>query len=232
MKLNVVLAICLLLVQPLCAQRSQFYAQNVTASAGSTIAQIGGAGNNGGSAATGSVTYTVAAGHTVVLTLETATNASSLASCLDNNLNALSAGATKTQTNDVIYVFYVLSSPGSTSFTCAWTTSAIWSIMVEDYTGVGSVNTGLSGNTGSGVNQTSQSLTVTLDDANDWNVCGFSDGSVTLAAATGNQRQQVTAGSARAVLVDNTAASATSVTCSSSSTSVTWAGASIELKHS
>lgn len=201
-------------------------------SVGSTIAQVGGALNNGTSAATGSVTYTVAAGHAAVLTIETSTNLSSAASCVDNNLNALSAGATKTQTNDAIYVFYALSSPGSTSFTCVWTTSAPWSIMVEDYTGVGSVNTALSGNTASNAGSASQSITVTLDDANDWNVCGFSDGSNTLTGATGNQRQQVTAGSARAVLVDNTAASATSVTCSSSSASATWAGASIELKHS
>lgn len=208
---------------------------NSSPHASSTIAADGsGCKNNTGSAATLAITCSVNSGDTVTLFLETATSASSAPSCLDNNSNALTAGPTKiTNTSTIIYSFYVLSAPsGVTSYTCNWTNSAVNSAMVQAYTGVGSINPSLANNTGGGTSATSETLTVSLEDANDWIVCGISDTSTSFTAVTGTQRQAVVAGGARAMLLDNTSASTGSISCATSSVSTQWAGAVIELKHS
>jgi hypothetical protein len=140
----------------------------------------------------------------------------------------------------ILYSFY-LSAPSLTAgFSCTWTGSSGFGLVAGNWTGnAGGLNAGLtassSGNTCSGAtctgNNGTATLTVTTEDANDWIVCGFADGGNTISLNTGAaQREQITTTTFRETLIDNTVASAGSLTCSGTLTSSNWGGVVIELR--
>lgn len=194
-----------------------------------TIAQHAGcAAKSSGSVTALTCTFTPTTGNSVVLFFDSAVAVSALG-CADNNSNALAAGPTKTNTGINYASFTGTAIAGANAYTCTWTTSTGASITGEDYSGVLSLNTALSGNTASGSSGTA-SITVTTEDANDWIVFGLVDGANTLTTTVGSERQNQSTTGQKQVLVDNTSATPASVTGTATMTTTTWAAIAIELR--
>ncbi len=164
-----------------------------------TIAQHSGANQVAASATTNSVTYSPTTGNTVIVFLNT-TSTINTVSCKDNNNNTLTAGSTGAGGTDDIFPFYGTAITGATSYSCSWTNSSASTISVEDYSGVVAVNTGLANNTGTATSA-SASLTVTTEDNNDWNVCGFGDAGNTFTVTVGNSRQNQSTSTPKGVIM-------------------------------
>lgn len=193
------------------------------------IAQVNGTKGNATAVTTITLTYTPTVGNSVLVFLQ-ATAAITSVTCKDNNNNFLTAGPTATNGVQHLLSFYVPASiTGATSFILAWTTSANCGAVLEEYSGSTSINAGLPANSNFGSSGTA-TITVTTEDANDWIVCGLADAGNNLTTTVGNQRQNVTAGSVKINLVDNTVVTAGSVTCSATLTSTTWCAVAIELR--
>jgi len=188
------------------------------------IAQVGGANNNSAvNVTTLTATYAPSSGNTVVLILNTSAAIGSL-TVKDSANNALTAGPT--QGNLVTY--YQFNVPaGITGYTATWTTGVQCSIAVEEYSGVGAVNTNFSANHASGTSA-SDSIVVAIVATNNWIVAGLGSAN-TLTTSVGNQRQQTTASSARVTLQDNTSATIGNITNTATLTSAAWTAVAIEL---
>lgn len=148
----------------------------------------------------------------------------------DNLGNSLTAGPTITNTTVLASFFYTAPS-GVTGFTATWTTSRTSALVALEYSvtsGTMSVNASLAGNTASGTGL-AQSITVTTQDPNDWIVVGIGDSALTFTAVTGTMRQTVST-APKMLAMDNTSASAGSLTCSSSSSSAVWGAVALELR--
>lgn len=191
---------------------------------------VGGNKNNAGANTTILSNYTPTAGNAVIVFLSV-NGAVTNVTCVDTNNNPLTAGPTATNGTTIIFSFYILySKTGATSFTCNWTTSRVSSITLEEYSGANGINANLAGNSATGTSATA-SISVATEDNNDWIVCGLADVGNTLTASVGNSRQSVISGtSCRQILMDNTVASPSSVTCSATLTSSAWAVVAIELR--
>ena len=200
-----------------------------------TISPIGG-GKVNALSSPATITYSPTSGNTVVLFV--ATTGTSTPYCYDNNLNMLTVGPGQYNFNSPSLLSYIEVAGNSvTSFTCVFAAVDTVSVTLYEYSGSLGFNlipnlTACSGTiannacTGSG---TSASMTVTTDDANDYIVCGFSDTSNAFSVVTGTSRENETS-KATLVMLDNTVASAGSVTCAASLTSAAWAAAVIELR--
>lgn len=193
------------------------------------IAFVGGATNGSSTAVTTlSVTYSPAAGNTVIVSISTG-GAPGAGSCSDSNSASLTQGPSIANT-DTVVMFYYTAGSGVTSLTANWTTARIANISVVEYSGVGSVNAALAGNTASGTSA-APSITVTTQDNNDWVVASFVTVLQTMTTTTGTQREQVAiGGNPRLTTADNTVATAGSVTIAGTITSAAWAVALIELR--
>ena len=199
------------------------------ASGGTSIAQVGGAHASESAGATSlTVTYSPTAGHASVVMFATGNTISGLV-VKDNLGNTLVAGPS----NGLLSAWHQFPVPsGVTSYIATWTTARQASLIVEEYSGVVGVDTGLTGNTNSG-NSGTATIAPTTTVANEWIVGGLSDvASNTLTGTVGQQRQQ-TLGSAVTcpiTLMDNTAASPGSVTCTATLASAAWTGVAIGLQ--
>lgn len=198
------------------------------------IAYIGGTAATSGVTAVSTLvaTYSPTSGNTVVLFLMTNGTTPSL-TVQDSAANNLVAGPVIVQGAFRIQVFYVLSSPsGITSYTATWTTNTrSVSITLAEYSGnTGGINTNLTGNTNGNVGTTA-SLTVQIDEANDFVVGALGSGA-TLTGTVGNVRQTVGAGSnERQILVDNIGTvTGSNISITGTLSSSNWAAASVELR--
>jgi hypothetical protein len=197
------------------------------------ISQIGGATGTSSTTpvTTLSATYSPTPGNSVLLFLEIGAAATAI-SVKDNLGNSLTVGPTINAGAIHYFSYYTVSSPsGVTGYTATWTTSGVSSITLEEYSGnTGGINASLSGNTAT-ANSGTASLTVNIDDANDWVVFGIGAGA-TLTGTVGNVRQSIGAGSnARQVLMDNTAATAgAAVTGTATLNPGNWIIIAIELR--
>jgi hypothetical protein len=102
-------------------------------------------------------------------------------------------------------------------------------LVAAAYTGVLGIGAFVSGGGASGTH----TLSLTTQDANNWVVAHFAvlDGATAITAGTGNLRQTDGDVSIQQGLVDNTAASASSVTCSlGAPTTTPWAAGALELR--
>lgn len=190
------------------------------------IAFVSGAKNSAASAATNTVTYAPTAGHAVIVFLNVA-GAITAITVKDNLGNTLTAGPTVTNTTQIAS-FYYFAPSGVTSFVATWTTSRTSSLVAAEYSGAAFINASLSGNTATG-SSTAPTITVTTNDSNNFVVAGLGDAALTFTATTGTSREQVTT-TPRMLALDNTVASAGSVTCAASSSTTAWTAVAIELR--
>lgn len=186
------------------------------------VLQVGGATNNSASGVTTlSVTYSPTNGNTVVLFVNTGGAVTAL-TVQDSGSHALSAGPVQGN----LACFYYTAGAGVTSFTASWTTSQQVGIALEEYSGA-SVNTSFSSNHASGFSA-SDTISIPIVVANNWIVSALASAN-TITGTVGNQRQQITASTARITIVDNTSASIGNVTCTGTLTSASWAAVGLEL---
>jgi len=187
------------------------------------IAAVGG-GNN--SSAVGvitlTVTYSPTAGNTVLLWFNVGGAVTGL-TVQDNHGNLLTAGPTLGN----LASFYQTNVPAvTTSYTANWTTAQQCSLVLEEYSGAPNVNAVGATNSGSSATAT---ISLAITAANNFIVAGMGSAN-TLTASVGTQRQQTTAGTGRATLLDNTNATAgTSVTCTCTLTSAAWNAIALEI---
>lgn len=178
------------------------------------------------------VTYSPTVGNTVVVFVGVSGNPGSMV-VTDSKSATLSAGASiNNGTGQYLYCFYYTATSGVTSFTASWTEGLYWAFTVVEYSGVTSINAGLSGNTNTG-NSALPSITNTTQDANDWLVVGLANVSLAsndITITTGNQRNSDAASEVYLAVGDNTAATAGSVTVAGSQASAAWTAVSIELR--
>jgi hypothetical protein len=190
---------------------------------------VGGTTATGAGVATLSATYSPSLSNPVILFIGFNGAVTSLV-VKDNFTNLLTAGPSFTGGGINCYSFYYPSSPsGVTGYTATWTTSRSVAITLEEYSGnTGGINPSLSGNVNNATSTTA-SLTVILDDPNDFIVVGMTSGNA-LTSSVGNQRQITNSGTIKQLLADNTATSPTSITVSATLSSGAWAAVGIELR--
>lgn len=201
------------------------------------IAPVGGATAN--SAAGGitsiSITYSPTAGHAVVLGVAIQISTSvSTPTCADQNGNPLTL-ISSTNYDSLAYEVYNCAGfavAGATSYKMQWSSGTVGtvSILLEEYSGVGSIYATSYTNTGGATKPT---LTETLSDANDWLVGALATTATTISSGTGNLRQTENV-QPKTGIFDNTAASASSVTLQSGTAAGTagWGAAGVMLKPS
>jgi len=197
---------------------------------------VGGGKNGGisGTATSQAITYSPTAGNTICFFLSTTGSGVSSITVKDQNSNALTAGPTANKTNGTtityIYSFYGIAVTGATSYTASWTTGTSPSTVLEEYSGVGSVNASLSGNTAIGTTSPA-TITVTTDTNNAWVAAGISAPAGSITLTSGNSRQSETTGYAL-TLADNTVVTAGSINIAATVTggAIAWAIALLELK--
>jgi hypothetical protein len=189
------------------------------------ISYIGG-GNNGSSTAvtTISVTYSPVVGNTLCVFLALGSSSAGL-SIVDNLANSLTTGPTLS----ALYGVYYTVPSGVTTLTASWTTAKQCGMVLMEYSGVSSVNASLTGNTATATS-TTPSISVTTQDANDFVVAGFHTGTA-MTTTSGNQRKSESVGFYMYGL-DNTSATAGSVTLGGTMTSSAWVAVAIELRAS
>lgn len=191
------------------------------------IAFVNGATNNGSGVQTVSVTYSPTAGNIVCVFISFNTAVTNI-SCVDSSNNPLTAGPGVSNGFQGACFYYTAAS-GITSFTVSWTTSAGVNIACAEYSGVvGPVNASLPGNTATG-NSTTASITVTTQDNNDWIVGGML-ATTTITVTVGNQRENAATAAVKLKIVDNTVATAGSLSLTGTLASGAWAIAVLELR--
>jgi hypothetical protein len=200
------------------------------------IAAVGGSNANGNLVSTVTAAYSPTAGDTVCLFIHFFPNLFTGLTVQDNLGNALTPGPTITYSsgNQASYAFYQNPVPsGVTGYVASWATNTSHAAMVlEEYSGVSSINVSISGNSGSG-SATPVALSVTTEDANDLVVFSFADqGGGPFTVTTGTLRQTSTSALfTNAVLVDSSVASPG--TCTGAATYTLggpWTGVAIELR--
>jgi hypothetical protein len=185
-----------------------------------------------GATASGTASLSPSAGQRVTLFIFT--NAVTTAmGCVDSGSNALTAGPQASTASSDLYAFTENVGSGITGFSCSWSGSANGWLMVGAYTNVAG---GVNGSICSGVceinaNSGTASLTGTTQDANDYLVCAFADkASATFTVTVGTSRAAVTTGASRGVALDNTVASAGTVSCTATLSTNVWLAVGIELR--
>ena len=204
----------------------------------SAIAPVGGAHGNTGASATPtslSINYASHGGNTIVVVCALGNTASSIGSITDNGsawaLRALSSNGTAIRSE--IWSTNAGGSVASSSFTIKISGGAPASCALEEYSGVLSLgptatNQGTSG---------TWSVGVTATEANDFVVAGVGANSYfgyTNAVGTIRQAGAITSNAGpdyvEMSLLDNTAATASAITCSVNTGSAPWANAALELR--
>jgi hypothetical protein len=179
------------------------------------------------------VTVTITAGRMVVVKCFTKVTGQTVSSVVD------SGGSTYTKLagpiDDGTQVVEIWGTPAtgsvaSSSVTVTWTAgSGRKGAAVEEYSGVVAIGN-VATNSGTG---TSPTVSLTTQDANNYVVAGLNgDYDASITASVGTVRQTINAGTnLSAVLMDNTSASAGSVTCTGTqAVSAAWAAAAVELR--
>lgn len=194
-----------------------------------SISFLGGT-HNGQSLSNATITgtYSPTAGNIVIVFVAASTSTTAL-SVKDSANNVLTAGPSISN-GQFIRSFYYTAASGITSFIGTWTTNSTSGICILEYSVTGgtiTLNPSLSGNTNSGSSATA-SCTMTTQDPNDFIVVGIT-ANATLTAGTGTPREANAIGM-RCIAMDNTSASATSLTCSATLSSNSWAACGIELR--
>lgn len=180
------------------------------------------------------VTVTLTAGRCAIVVCATKVTGQTVASVVDSGGSTYSklAGAIDDGGQSVeIWGTTATGTTSSTTVTVTWNSGASGrkGALVEEYSGVVAIGTNAT-NSGTGTNPT---VTRSTQDANNYIVAGLSgtyDASIT--ASVGTVRQTVNAGTnLSAVLMDNTVASAGSLTCTGTQgVSAAWVAAAIELR--
>jgi hypothetical protein len=178
------------------------------------------------------VTYSSTLNNTLVLTIQirpTTTTVSTVVPSAGSNWTFVNGVNNGVACREEVWISAV-NSPAITSvqvnFSAAVTSG---DAIVGEYSGVQSIGINNT-NTGS---TTLMTVALTTQDSNNWVVAGLGENSnAVITAATGNLRDQITDANLKAqALVDNTVASAGSVTCSANlATSHTWAAVAVELR--
>lgn len=198
-----------------------------------TISYVGSAGKGTATTTSITVSYSPTNGNYVVGFVAVGAVISGV-SCSDSSSNSLTAGPSN-NLGSVIYgnsFYYKVPSAGITSFTFSWTGSGNAWVNVVEYSGVVGVNASLSGNTTSGATASCSQTCTTLVN-NSYLVVGFLDtSSSSWTSPTGNLRisNTTTPSSGRSAIMDNTVATAGSVTCAvTKSVAADWLGLALEL---
>lgn len=214
-----------------------------------SIAYVSGTTGGGGCTISGTlgsgfcpVTYSPTTGNAVALFFRPNSGATT-SYVQDNNIYTMQQGsAVPFNAGYSIQSFAMFAKAGATSYTVS-ELSTNNGIVLGEYSGVLSFNLAptLTGCTGGTITKnvctgtgTLASVTFTLDDANDYGVCGFTQGGtnglgVWQAPFTGTLRQSY-ASNPTMVLVDNTAASGSITIAASLASSSTWRATCIELR--
>jgi len=205
------------------------------------ISYVGGAafGASSAIAVSATVTYSPTAGNTVVCYLQTSSSGAAPVTVVDNNGNALTAGAVQqTGVGNISRLFYGVAITGATSYKASWTGigSVAWLDILE-YAGVGSVDSAFSGTNSTVSTGTTVTWTARINANNAWLIACFGDSAATSWTATnGNLRVNQIAGAPsgqRTACMDNTAALAGLVTCSATkSVNAAWSVVAIALNPS
>lgn len=173
-----------------------------------------------------SVAYSPTAGNEVVVFF--GTGIVSGVAVKDNLGNSLTAGPTVSSGGVIqTYCFYGTAASGVTSYVATWTTATVATLAVEEYSGVGSVNAALSGNTATGTTSPG-SISQTVS-ANSFMVAFFDTRSSAPTLGTGTQRQRQVTTAPMSILIDNNSVGGGSISCTCTFTAVTWAAVAIEL---
>jgi hypothetical protein len=180
-----------------------------------------------GSANTVTIPYTPQPGNAVILFIYVQSPLVSL-TAVDNLGNPMTLMSSTGNPQG----FYVPTSPaGVTSYALNWVTVRSYAIVLEEYSGASDniVQPVPKQSSGTG---TAASLAQTLQDPNDFFVCGIGSTQNLTTPITGNLRQTAngTPGATSAIMVDNTATSVSSVTCSATLTSAGWYILGVQLK--
>jgi len=204
----------------------------------STISPIGGAHNNTGSSSASvslPIGYHSNNGNTLVAVCALGSTSSSISSITDSgsiwSLRAAIANGTSVRSE--IWSTNAGSSVASTSFTISFSSGSPASCALQEYSGVLSIGTVATAEAVSG----SWSVSQTTQEPNDYVVAGLGANSYygyTVTSGTARQLTGVTTNSGsnyvEMALCDNTAATATGVSCTSVSGSVPWAAPALELR--
>jgi hypothetical protein len=202
------------------------------------IAQVGGAGNNTGSASAPtslSIAYSSSNGTTVVAVCALANTASAIGSISDSGstwtLRAYVNNGTAVRSE--IWSTGAGGSVASTSFTISFPGGSPASCALEEYSGVVSIGT----TTTNDGNSTTMSVGLTTQDANDYVVAGLGANSFNgYSVLSGTVRQagglggNAGSGYVEMDLCDNTATTVSSVTCMAALGSAPWAVPGLELR--
>jgi len=179
------------------------------------------------------VTVTITAGRMVVVKCSSKVTGQTVSSVVDSGGATYSklAGPIDDGTNVVeIWGTTVTGSVSSSSVTVTWTAgTGRKGVVVEEYSGVVAIGN-VATNSGTGTNPT---ISVTTQDVNNYVVAGLNgDYDASITASVGTVRQTINAGTnLSAVLMDNTAASPGSVTCTGTqAVSAPWVAAGVELR--
>ena len=188
--------------------------------------------------------YTPTTGNFIALACTIGTSGTS-PSCTDGTNALQQVASVATNNSQSTYLWYQINADvisSNTHYACSWTGGSVnYSCTLQEYSGntlgvnagvtASSVNLTCSGAECKGTGITTADISITLDDANDWLLCVFSDAANALTFTTGNSRV-VEGTSPKMVLGDNTASSATSVTCSGTQTSTQMRAVAMELRVS
>lgn len=178
------------------------------------------------------INYIPVAGNYVFVFLSVATAVTNVL-CQGNNgsLNIMIPGPVVTNGINTMYSWYlpVLGGYPTTpvvSFLCSWTSTSQATMSVEEFTGVVAVDSGFI-NSGT---SSAPSLSITLEEDNDYLICAFGDGSNTLSVSVGTELQVIVNPGHNQIVIDNTGA-AGSITCSATLTGGgAWVGVGFEAR--
>lgn len=202
------------------------------------IARVGGAHNNTGSSTAPtslSIPYSSSSGNTIVATCALGNTSSSISSITDSGSTwALRAFVNNgTAVRSEIWSTPAGGSIASKVFTIATSAGTPASCALEEYSGVTSVGTTATSYANSG----NWAVALTTQDPNDYIVAGLGANSYygyTATAGAIQQKAGMTSNSGsdyvETVLCDNTAAAATSVSCTSVSSPIAWAAVALKLR--
>lgn len=201
------------------------------------ITQVGSASNNTGASTSLSavtVTRTVTAGNTVVVTIAIHTVGTTVTSITDTGGSAYTRRATVTQGGFITQEIWSTAAGGAlgcTSITVTVSAVGIFIADVGEYNGVA-----LLGSTNTNSSASGQpSVSITTQDANNFTVMGFAiDGTPSTSALTGTVRQNhqtsAVGGNITGGMVDNTRQTVGALVCAVSPSAVHYAACSLELR--
>ena len=202
-----------------------------------TITAVGGTTAGPTSSSPMTFTYSPTPGNQMVAALPIASNGT-YPYCADNNLQTVFPGPKVTDgSTQSLATFTSIAASSATSYVCRWFSASNTTGMLEEFSGVQSVNPGLSTGCAGSLPGTcsgtggSPSFSVTTEDNNDVVVCVLSNTTGTWSGNSGTLLQSVSS-QPKTIMFTVTSASPGSVTCSATLTGGTlaWVGAAIELR--